>query len=255
MTHQSHYFGDFASKILHRSVRKPALLSTRMLSLPAQEHKQESCDKADSLLKPIRRQTARPLSVSERDPEQADNDEDSDADDLQLKHQQAEFYDSEADDKDQAWMHKQRQGRHSDAILSCPGCLTTVCIDCQRHEYYTTQYRAMFVRNCRSVSGVHHSDNKLVSAEKDAALARISTIPKDAALARISTIPKDAPVHSSGKLTGKRQRQASQGQQQPSAQASAEAVYPVFCAVCDAELGIQDSDQVVHFFNTFPSTA
>ncbi len=74
---------------------------------------------------------------------------DSDSHSLPELGQHAECYDSEADDKDQAWAEKQRQGRHSDAILSCPGCLTTVCIDCQRHEYITTQYRAMFVRNCR----------------------------------------------------------------------------------------------------------
>lgn len=61
----------------------------------------------------------------------------------------AEFYDSEADEQDQAWVTAQRQGRRSDAILSCPGCLTTICVDCQRHEYITTQYRAMFVTNCR----------------------------------------------------------------------------------------------------------
>ena len=74
---------------------------------------------------------------------------DSDSHSLPELGQHADCYDSEADNKDQAWAEKQRQGRHSDAILSCPGCLTTVCIDCQRHEYMTTQYRAMFVRNCR----------------------------------------------------------------------------------------------------------
>lgn len=74
---------------------------------------------------------------------------DTDTDDIDLQQQHAELYDSEADDKDEQWMQQQRQGRQSDAILSCPGCLTTVCIDCQRHEFYTTQYRAMFVMNCR----------------------------------------------------------------------------------------------------------
>ena len=82
----------------------------------------------------------------------AEDDIDSEPEDLKLEQQHAEFYDSGADDKDEEWMLAQRQGRHSDAILSCPGCLTTVCIDCQRHEFYTTQYRAMFVMNCRYVS-------------------------------------------------------------------------------------------------------
>jgi hypothetical protein len=37
--------------------------------------------------------------------------------------------------------------RHSDAVLSCPYCFYIVCMDCQRHEYYKNQYRAMFVMN------------------------------------------------------------------------------------------------------------
>ena len=73
----------------------------------------------------------------------------SDSESLPGAGQHAEFYDSEADEQDQKWVEQQRQGRRSDAILSCPGCLTTVCVDCQRHEYITTQYRAMFVTNCR----------------------------------------------------------------------------------------------------------
>ena len=37
--------------------------------------------------------------------------------------------------------------RTSDAILSCPRCFNTVCMDCQQHERYANQYRAMFVMN------------------------------------------------------------------------------------------------------------
>uniref|UniRef100_A0A2K6CF62 E2F associated phosphoprotein n=1 Tax=Macaca nemestrina TaxID=9545 RepID=A0A2K6CF62_MACNE len=37
---------------------------------------------------------------------------------------------------------------NSDAVLNCPACMTTLCLDCQRHESYKTQYRAMFVMNC-----------------------------------------------------------------------------------------------------------
>ena len=36
----------------------------------------------------------------------------------------------------------------SDAALSCPACFTLVCVDCQQHAKYKTQYRAMFVMNC-----------------------------------------------------------------------------------------------------------
>lgn len=37
--------------------------------------------------------------------------------------------------------------RSSDAILSCPRCFNVVCMDCQQHERYSNQYRAMFVMN------------------------------------------------------------------------------------------------------------
>ena len=81
--------------------------------------------------------------------EEEDLQDTSDSASLPDAKQHAELYNSEADEQDQAWVTTQRQGRRSDAILSCPGCLTTVCIDCQRHDYITTQYRAMFVTNCR----------------------------------------------------------------------------------------------------------
>ena len=40
-------------------------------------------------------------------------------------------------------------GANTDAILNCPCCMTNVCYDCQRHEKFKTQYRAMFVTNCK----------------------------------------------------------------------------------------------------------
>uniref|UniRef100_A0A0K0EKP7 E2F-associated phosphoprotein n=1 Tax=Strongyloides stercoralis TaxID=6248 RepID=A0A0K0EKP7_STRER len=35
----------------------------------------------------------------------------------------------------------------TDAVLSCPSCLTTVCYESQRHESYKNQYRAMFAQS------------------------------------------------------------------------------------------------------------
>ncbi|KAL7580024.1 hypothetical protein ACA910_005010 [Epithemia clementina (nom. ined.)] len=36
---------------------------------------------------------------------------------------------------------------YSDAVLSCPCCFLTVCMDCQQHDTNPNQYRAMFVMN------------------------------------------------------------------------------------------------------------
>ena len=71
-------------------------------------------------------------------------------------------------------------------------------------------------------------------------------------MVRVSTIPQQAATKDRAKL-GKRQRQADS--RQPSAKFIQETVYPVHCEICDAQLGVQDADEVVHFFNTFPSTA
>lgn len=60
-----------------------------------------------------------------------------------------EFFDPEADDKSEAWVSKLRGGRRSDAILSCPQCFTTLCLECQQHAHQHNQFRAMFVMNCR----------------------------------------------------------------------------------------------------------
>ncbi|RNA25657.1 E2F-associated phospho [Brachionus plicatilis] len=86
------------------------------------------------------------------------------------------FYDPNADEMDQKWINKQRitnskkiisteqsesvlkseqvsekpgsSNPNSDAVLNCPCCMSLVCMDCQRHEKYRTQFRAMFVFNC-----------------------------------------------------------------------------------------------------------
>lgn len=47
-----------------------------------------------------------------------------------------EFYDSDIDYKDESWVQKKRKGGTSDAVLSCPSCFTTLCLDCQRYTRY-----------------------------------------------------------------------------------------------------------------------
>ena len=66
-----------------------------------------------------------------------------------------ELYGDQLDDQDEAWVdqhlrlkdQQQKDGTTTDAILSCTCCFTVVCMDCQRHERYATQFRAMFVMN------------------------------------------------------------------------------------------------------------
>ncbi|GMN52558.1 hypothetical protein TIFTF001_021704 [Ficus carica] len=125
-----------------------------------------------------------------------------------------EFYDSELDEKDELWAQKKRKGRTSDAVLSCPACFTTLSLDCQRHEKYLTQYRAVFVVNCK------------VGGER---LLHQST-PK----------PKG----------GKRHRDSDESKVNP---AVGETFKQVFCQVCSTEVGAMDEEEVYHFFNVLPS--
>jgi hypothetical protein len=37
----------------------------------------------------------------------------------------------------------------SDAVLSCPACFSLICLDCQRHESFENQWRAMFAQHVR----------------------------------------------------------------------------------------------------------
>ncbi|CAN8256876.1 unnamed protein product [Cochlearia groenlandica] len=125
-----------------------------------------------------------------------------------------EFYDSDLDDKDELWMAKKRDGRVSDAVLSCPACFTTVCLECQRHEQYVTQYRAVFVVNCM--------------AGKERALKHNAT-------------PSEG---------GKRRRDF---EKQETCSGDDERVRPVYCSTCWTEIGVLDTEEIYHFFNVFPS--
>ncbi|MCL7036535.1 hypothetical protein MKW94_022522 [Papaver nudicaule] len=127
-----------------------------------------------------------------------------------------EFYDPKLDNKDELWVHKERKGRDSDAVLTCPACFTTLCLDCQRHEKYLTQYRAMFVINCK---------------------IKINQV-----LRPSSQKPK------TGNKRGRDRGGIDEG-----AASTNETFKPVCCIVCSTEVGVIDDDEVYHFFNVIPS--
>lgn len=180
------------------------------------------------------------------------------------------FYDPDMDDEDEKWVAKQRRDHRqkvqernasnvagtgekqdsstankkkskiskqevekvpsSDAILSCPACMTTLCIDCQRHDLYKNQYRAMFVMNCKVV--------------------------EDEVL-RYEPFQQRNP----GKRRKKGQKgklvQHSEGGENSTATggAATELYHPVTCTECSSEVAVYDSDEVYHFFNVLASHA
>lgn len=61
------------------------------------------------------------------------------------------LYDDAADEVDAGFLDALRlvqsngESSSTDAILACPFCFATVCIDCQRHSKHHNQFRAVFV--------------------------------------------------------------------------------------------------------------
>ncbi|XP_034369748.1 E2F-associated phosphoprotein [Arvicanthis niloticus] len=144
------------------------------------------------------------------------------------------LYDPEKDNRDQAWVDARRRGYHafglqrprqkqqpvpnSDAVLNCPACMTTLCLDCQRHESYKTQYRAMFVMNC--------------------------------------SVNREEVLRYKNPETRKRRRSAKKMRSNPddSAEKEVEEIYhPVMCTECSTEVAVYDKDEVFHFFNVLAS--
>ncbi|KAJ1436342.1 E2F-associated phosphoprotein [Sesbania bispinosa] len=128
-----------------------------------------------------------------------------------------EFYDPDLDDKDEKWIHKKRQGRDTDAVLSCPACFTTLCLECQRHEKYLTQYRAIFVVNCKIENNQVFRQNIPISRSRKRNRGTEGFDGSDAPSTNIETFKQ------------------------------------VCCSVCSTEVGVIDEDEVYHFFNVLPS--
>ncbi|XP_062219746.1 uncharacterized protein LOC133919385 [Phragmites australis] len=129
-----------------------------------------------------------------------------------------EFYDPNLDDADERWVNRQRKGRTSDAVLSCPACFTTLCLDCQRHEKYVNQYRAMFVCNCKVKT------DQILREDK-------------------------------GKRKSRKGRTADSSTTSTEGESKGQAYHPVCCEVCSTEVGVLDEDEVYHFFNVVPSNS
>lgn len=158
------------------------------------------------------------------------------------------LYDPDEDDRDQAWVDARRRqysrkrsgpasrsqsGRvqalpSSDAILNCPACMTTLCLDCQRHEKYRTQYRAMFVMNCT----VKRDEVLRYQNQQDRKQRRRKRRKGDGGGANPPQAPPDPA---------------------PEGMDSEEVYHPVRCSECSTEVAVFDRDEVYHFFNILAS--
>ena len=115
-------------------------------------------------------------------------------------------------------------------VLSCPGCFTQVCYDCQqyiisiyiyiynRHEIYKSQYRAVFVQNCNI------DQNKIIQQ-------------------------KNMKIYNS--MMGKEDKDIELEKKR----ICAELYFSVSCANCGCEIGVFDAlEKVYHFFQVIPGS-
>ncbi|XP_062503237.1 E2F-associated phosphoprotein-like [Corticium candelabrum] len=116
----------------------------------------------------------------------------------------------------------------SDAVLNCPSCMTLLCLDCQRHDKYKTQYRAMFVLNCVVVQDevLHYKDLEHKTKSRRRKRKRQKGV--EGADAGVASEPP----------------------------ATVESKYnPVRCQECNTEVAVYDKDEIYHFFNVISSHA
>uniref|UniRef100_A0A8R1DZI5 E2F-associated phosphoprotein n=1 Tax=Caenorhabditis japonica TaxID=281687 RepID=A0A8R1DZI5_CAEJA len=133
------------------------------------------------------------------------------------------LYDDQEDEDNEKWVKEHRKIARgedgpdggADGVLSCPGCMVELTRDCQRHEIYKTQYRAMFVSNC-------HLDAQKMTVEKTGKDRR-----RERQKARKSGKKADGPVLPD----------------------DSDLYTPVKCASCATLVAMMDSDEVYHFFN------
>ncbi|XP_052767309.1 E2F-associated phosphoprotein-like isoform X2 [Mya arenaria] len=102
----------------------------------------------------------------------------------------------------------------SDAVLDCPACMTTLCMDCQRHDVYNNQYRAMFVSNCKVEMG------------------------------ELLKFPK---------ASNKRNRKSKSKEGSTNEPSCDDMFNPVKCTECNTVVAVYDRDEVYHFFNVLAS--
>uniref|UniRef100_A0A2K5CJN4 E2F associated phosphoprotein n=1 Tax=Aotus nancymaae TaxID=37293 RepID=A0A2K5CJN4_AOTNA len=144
------------------------------------------------------------------------------------------LYDPEKDNGDQAWVDAQRRAYHglgrqrshqqpvpsSDAVLNCPARMTTLCLDCQRHKSYKTQYRVMFMMNC--------------SVNKEEVLRYKAS--------------------ENRKKRGPKKMRSNQEEAAEKSETDVEEIYhPVMCTECSTEVAVYDKDEVFHFFSVLAS--
>jgi len=209
------------------------------------------------------------------------------------------LYNDQQDDRDAKWVDENLSKylpageRHTDAILNCPCCFALLTIDCQRHESYLNQYRAMFVRNCKVITDKEVRYRKQQPLSKNQQKKEVNKQRKEQyqqkklqkqkqqtmeqssngnsmqhqdnssnlqqhrldVMEAEQTTPTQAPVptHSTGQPEQKPYQFVDRIMVEDDHLYEKEIYAPVHCAVCDTEVAVFDDEEIYHFFNVIPS--
>lgn len=141
---------------------------------------------------------------------------------LNAREKEEDFYDENLDDEDEQFVQSLNRSRSeqpeqstskTDATLNCPCCMSLLSLETQRHVSYRNQYRAIFTFNTK--------------------------------------VDMENPVEPSNKPSKKRKKNKKQSNIVESGPELTH--YPVSCSICSTEVGVYDSDEVYHFYNTIAS--
>lgn len=201
------------------------------------EKTRSAFDDEDNLLRKAAKKVKGDVAQAEDLPEFYDPDEDEDNELWVRQHRERlkiipprPEKASKKDGKDKDWEEdaKDYDDGKTDAVLSCPACMSLLTRDCQRHELYKNQYRAVFVENCNVITDKilflppTESKRSKKARKKKAAGPKPNEVvdPGD-----LSSIPKEDLFH------------------------------PVQCSTCSLNVGVFDHDEIYHFFDVLTGYA
>jgi hypothetical protein len=137
--------------------------------------------------------------------------------------------------------------RSSDAVLSCPCCFQIVCMDCQRHERYGNQFRAMFVMNIGVSWDKYISPGNLDNKkEADADVSMDTNVTARPALKK----PRNQEDTSGSVTIPLHEAKGDSVTEDP----KRDEYFSIHCSNCNTEVAALDmSDEVYHFFGCLVS--
>jgi len=147
---------------------------------------------------------------------------------------------------------KMLKPRNSDAVLSCPCCFTIVCMDCQQHERYENQYRAMFVQNI----AVRWD----LTLQYDSQARMLVATTAEAAAGASSDISRSSGTHGETKEgltdnTGTTTTTTKVDDDEDGQAETQTVYYTVCCANCQTQVAVLDmTEEVYHFSNCLVSS-